>query len=106
MKRKQRTGKWRPYIPTDFDRERLVTPPINFSKARTAIELQELQSLAKIRKQRESERRAKKTGKHHAPERRPTPGTPEWDHRWREVVHTRHSRRESANFQSVSTPGC
>lgn len=86
MKRKQKTGKWRPYVPTDFDENKLVSPPIDFGRARTSVELRELQSLAKIRKHREYERRSKKLGKQHAPECRPAPGTPEWDCQWREVA--------------------
>ena len=89
MKRKQKTGKWRPYVPTDFDREKLVMPPVDFSAAKTAIELRELQSLARIRKQREYERRSRKHVKQHTPVRRPEPGTPEWDREWREIAKTK-----------------
>ena len=86
MTKRTKTGKWRPYVPTHFDREKLTPPPVDISKGRTPIERRELQSLANIRQHRASEQKSAHSKGGKISDVLPTPGTPQWQQQWCEEV--------------------
>lgn len=86
MTKRTKTGKWRPYVPTPFDREKLTPPPVDISKGRTPIERRELQSLANIRQHRASEQKSAYSKDVKTPDVLPTPDTAQWRRQWREEV--------------------
>lgn len=86
MTKRAKTGKWHPYVPTPFDREKLTLPPVDISKGRTPMEKRELQSLANIRQHRASEQNSARSQDGKITDALPAPGTAQWQRQWREEV--------------------